>query len=612
MKSTWFGAALLGGICLVACGAKSLHSGPSTVVAGPQGPEQLDARTQGIGRLVADLKITLLNKQGSTLSQLASGKILVICLTSATCPISQKYLETYRRIIKQWSNKGVQFLFVNPMESESAPEIKAQMARLSAPYALDPKHTLAQSIGATTTTEVFVLDPKRTLVYRGAVDDQYGFGYTRPNPSRQFLDDAISATLRGQVPEIQATSAPGCALNFPVVQSEPPQITYHNRISRIIQSNCMTCHRTNGVGPFPLETYAQVKDKAAMIKFVTESKRMPPWFAAPEKGHAESKWQNDRSLTESDLQALQTWVKSGMPEGNTADAPAPRTWPKEWTIGIPSQIVSLPNAIPVKADGVMDYVNVVVDPGLNEDKWVKAIQIIPTAKQVVHHVLVFIIPKGSNWSSDNGGLTGFFAGYVPGNDQQIYPIGMGKNLPAGSRFHFQIHYTPNGTATQDQMKMGLVYADKPPTTEIHTGAVTSLLLTIPPRAENHKVVARLPVPMDVVVYSFLPHMHVRGKAYRYEIEKPGGERELLLDIPRYDFNWQLEYKLRKPVTVEKGTRIIGTAWYDNSDKNPANPDPNRRVGWGEQTSDEMMLGYLTYSVRDPKDEQRLNALGRGR
>lgn len=516
----------------------------------------------------------------------------VICMTSATCPISKRLTDTTKRMAHEWAKKGVQFVMVNPMASEADAEVSAHAKSLGLPYAHNPN--LATMLRAKTTTEVFVLDGQRRVVYRGAINDQYSIGATKPKPTKNYLTDALTALQTHATIKIAATDAPGCALSVGNAMDELKP-TYHNRISRIIQDNCLRCHNRDGVAPFALETFAQVSERAKMIKGITQSKRMPPWSAAIER--KPSRWANDASLSPEDLSTIKEWADAGAPEGDPKDAPKARTWPKEWTIGTPDLVLQLPEAIAVKSDGVMDYQYVRVDPGFKEDKWVGAMQILPTDRSVVHHVLVFLIPPGQNYASDNRGLSGFFAGYVPGNDNQIIPTGFAKKVPAGTRFEFQIHYTPNGRATKDQLRMGLKFLDKAPDRELRTVAVTTLLLNIPPHAENYQVVGSLPVLRDTEIYSFLPHMHVRGKAYRYELQTPDGRKETLLDIPKYDFNWQLEYKLKEPKFVPKGSHIIGTAWYDNSEHNPANPDPSQRVTWGEQTSDEMMLGYMSFAQK---------------
>lgn len=336
-----------------------------------------------------------------------------------------------------------------------------------------------------------------------------------------------------------------------------------------------------------------------MIKFVVDRGIMPPWFAAPDPDHGP--WKNDRSLSAADKADLYAWIEAGTPKGDERDAPAPRTYAAgDWTIGKPDAVFQLPNPIEVKATGVMPYQEVFVDTNFKEEKWIEAMEVIPSARQVVHHVLIFVYPPGGKRSLFGGGvgeeIEGFFAAYVPGTNAIRYPDGMAKRVPAGSRLKFQMHYTPNGTATRDQTRLGLVFAKKPVEHEVRTVGIANLGLNIPPGAPNHPHTGRVNVPYDVRILSMIPHMHVRGKAARYELIGPDGSRRRLLEVPRYDFNWQLPYEYREPLLVKKGSQIEYTAWYDNSENNPANPDPKKRVRWGLQTYDEMHLGYVEYYI----------------
>jgi hypothetical protein len=249
----------------------------------------------------------------------------------------------------------------------------------------------------------------------------------------------------------------------------------------------------------------------------------------------------------------------------------------------------------------MNYEEVVVPTGLDHDTWVQGMEVRPSARQVVHHVLVFIRLKGQERRANPGEeISSFFAAYVPGNDNRFYPKGYGKLLPAGASLKFQIHYTPNGTATEDQTELGLHFAKEPIEHEVHTAGIANLLINIPPGAEWHPESASIPVPLDAKIMSLLPHMHVRGAGARYDLVTPDGKSKTLLDIPRYDFNWQLGYDFADFVDAPKGSKLTFTAWYNNSDKNPANPDPTKRVRWGSQTYDEMHLGYVEFMVPGAK------------
>ena len=466
---------------------------------------------------------------------------------------------------------------------------------------------LTAAFGATSTAEVIVLDPARTVVYRGAVDDQYGLGYSLPEPRTKYLVPALDTALAGKRPIISATEAPGVALEPDAAKAPPVAITYHARIERIVQTHCLECHHKGGVAPFSLEKYEDVKAHKAMIRKVVDRGTMPPWLAASQDASKPSPFFNDCSLTPDDKKDLLAWLAGDMKKGDAADAPRPRTFETGWLIGKPDVIYELPKPVPVQAEGTMDYHRDAVQTDFAEDRWVRAFEIHPTARDVVHHVLIFAVPKGGRIG---GVSSGFLAAYVPGYTHLIYPEGYAKKLPKGSRLAFQIHYTPNGTATTDQTRIGLVFAPEAPRHEVHNVGIAKTRFRIPAGAANHEIKASLPVPFDARVLSLFPHAHLRGKAAMYELATADGKVEKLLDVPRYDFNWQLQYRFAEPVLAPRGSTLTYTAWYDNSANNPANPDATKVVGWGEQTYDEMHLGYVEYVV-ESKGLGRIGALAGG-
>lgn len=580
--------------------------GSFALVDDPNRAHPVSAEKAGIGRSYGHLEFTALVNRTIRLDEFAKGKPVVIALTGTTCPLAKKFGPTLGALEDRFAKQGVGFIFVNPAESESGADVHTSIKQLglAGPYIHD--EMAAAALGAKTTTEVFLLDASRKLVYRGAVDDQYGIGYSTDKPKNTYLVDAIEATLKGKTPSVQATWAPGCVLATPVAESKAK--TYYGRIAKIVQDRCIECHRPGGVAPFSLETYNDVKSRAPMIKYAVEKGIMPPWFAAKGTGP----WKNDKSLSEAEKADLFAWIDGGTPEGDPNEAPAPKKFSSAWSIGEPDKIVRIAKPIPVKATGVMAYQNVTVPMGLDEDTWVQKLEVRPSARQVVHHVLIFLREKGAEGRNDPGEeISGFFAAYVPGTSTLIYPDGYGKKIPAGASLRFQIHYTPNGTATQDQTELGLVFSKVPVTQEVHTIGIANLLLNIPPGASRHPVSAQIPVPYDVKVLSLIPHMHVRGAGARYDVIKPDGSRSTLLDVPNYDFNWQLAYDFREPRAIAKGSRVEFTAWYDNSDKNPANPDPTKTVRWGLQTYDEMHLGYVEYIVPGAKPGEPLPRMRRG-
>ena len=310
---------------------------------------------------------------------------------------------------------------------------------------------------------------------------------------------------------------------------------------------------------------------------------MPPWGVKHEPG----KWLNDMTLSTNDKADLLAWLSKGAPEGNPKDAPLPLDWSQDWLIGKPDLVIQLPEPINIPAEGEVKYTYVKVRNPLKEDRWVKAMELRPTSPQVVHHALVF-----READRLGGGLQGYFTGLVPGETTSVFEDGFGKLLPAGETLIFQLHYTANGKAATDQTELAFIFYDKKPEHEIYTLSASTTKFVIPPGASNHEVVAEYPVKVSGTILSFAPHTHLRGKAFRYDLIYADGHSVELIDIPRYDFNWQMRYKLAEPIYAPLGSKIRATAWYDNSAKNPANPDPTKEVRHGDQTWDEMMIGYF--------------------
>ena len=563
-----------------------------------EAPQMLKGSEHGVGRMVDDLALKTLDGKEIKLSAAAGQNGLVIALFSASCPISGKLAPETVRLEKELEAQNVKLLLVNAPPGQKSDEITKFINdhELKSTVALDAHGTLTQTLAATTTTEVFLLDATRTLVYRGALNDQYGLGYAKEQPAHHYLRDAVAAMLHGQPADIAATSAPGCALDFPAKTAlTSSKVTYHRDIARIIQANCVECHHSGGVGPFALDSYDAIIEHAGMIRKQVERGAMPPWFAAALEGQTHSPWANDRSLSERDRADLLLWLGSDRPKGDVADAPTPRQFPSEWSIGKPDAVIAAAKPISIKAEGTMPYQHVTVTTDFAEDRWVRGYEILPTERQVVHHVIVTVFEKGRKVrGGGDEGSEGYWAAYVPGNTKQIYPAGFARKLPAGATVSFQIHYTPNGKAVEDTMRMGLLFAQEPPKYVVHTTALPNARIHIPAGAANHVETAQRKLPVDINAMAWMAHMHVRGKAFKFEAISPDGKTETLLDIPRYDFNWQLRYDYVMPRFLPRGTTLKITAVFDNSTENPANPDPTKNVRWGQQTYDEMMIGYLEH------------------
>lgn len=566
-----------------------------------EAPRPVPAAELGVGRRLAEAEARDLDGRRRKLFPAAGQKALVIAVTSSSCPLSAKVAPVLGRLEAAFRDRGVGFVYLAPVATDSPASLRElrRAGGWKGPVVPDAGRQVAAALGVRSTTEVFVCDASGTLCYRGAVDDQYGLGYSRASARTEPLKAALEAVLEDRAPEVMATTAPGCVVELPALKPVAEKVTYHRQVARVLQQHCVECHHEGGIAPFPLDRLRDVVEHAGMIRRQLERGAMPPWFAAPGHGVA---FANDRSMPERDRRQLLDWLASDRPEGNAKEAPVRRRHPAEWAIGKPDVVYQIPEPIAVPAEGVMDYQNVMVETGLTEDRWVEALEIQPTARSVVHHVLVFAQKpgdrKGRRGDDSSDERVGYFAAYAPGNSVQRFPDGFGRRLPAGTVLRFQVHYTPNGRAVKDQVRMGLRFRATPPAHPVHVLGLANGLIEIPPGAARHAEFAGAAVPREARVLAFMPHMHVRGAAFRFDLVESGGKTRTLLDVPRWDFNWQLAYRCADPVVLPAGATLRATGWFDNSPGNPANPDPKATVHWGRQTFEEMMLGYIEYYYPD--------------
>jgi hypothetical protein len=388
--------------------------------------------------------------------------------------------------------------------------------------------------------------------------------------------------------------------------------TFYKDVLPILQDHCQQCHRPGQIAPMPLVTYAQARAKAKPIAQMVSSRKMPPWFADAKYGH----FANDPSLTAEQIETITSWVANGSLAGDPHEAPAPKQWVEGWTIPRPDWVVQMPKPVPLPARGDVEYTYEIVPTGFTEDKWVRMSEIRPSSRQHVHHAVVYIRPPDSAWLLNAPRNTPFTASsvgdphlqheahwtdtdmllvYAPGSSPDQWPEDMAKFIPAGSDLVFQMHYTTNGRAGRDQTSLGLVFSKQPPSKRVLTLQLTNDHFAIPPETDNYRVEAWGTLPNDATLLSFFPHMHVRGKRFEYNIIREPGNIETMLRV-NYDFYWQLSYRLAEPRLLKAGTKIQAVAWYDNSRKNPHNPNPAATVTWGDQTYEEMMVGFFDIAV----------------
>jgi mono/diheme cytochrome c family protein len=409
--------------------------------------------------------------------------------------------------------------------------------------------------------------------------------------------------------------------------------TYYRDVAPILQRHCEICHRADGIAPMALETYGQAKTYAAAIAASTKSKSMPPWFAIAGVGH----FSNDPSLTADQIAALVAWTAADAPEGDVKDAPPRTHWAESWTIPQPDQIIAMSKGVAIPTDGDVDYTYEIVPTRFTEDRWIQSVEILPSLRANVHHAVVYVRPPNSNWMrhapigvpftadelTDPGDRRGahwtdadVLLVYAPGSSPDEFPSTMAKFVPSGSDLVFQMHYTTNGHAGTDTTRVGLRFAKTPPPKRVLTLQLTNDHFVIPPGAPDYRVEARGTLPNDALLLSLFPHMHLRGKRFEYNLVQPkrpasnltavGPEEnsvETLLRV-NYHFHWQMSYKLAEPMFLKAGTELQAIAWYDNSKNNPHNPDPDSAVRWGDQTYDEMMVGFFDVAVDGNIDKKR--------
>ncbi len=527
-----------------------------------------------------------------SLSDYADRGIVVVTFLGTECPLAKVYGAQLASLADKYKTRGVTFIGINSNQQDTPTELGhyARKHGIKFPLLKDPGNRIADQFDAKRTPEVFVLDQQRKVRYLGRIDDQFGVGYARPDATRNHLTQAIDEILAGKPVTVPFTEAVGCHIGRVTRAAPTGNITYSKQISRLVQRHCVECHRDGGIAPFALQRYEDVAAWAETICEVVQDQRMPPWHANPKHGV----FANDGRMTDVEKELLYQWVDNGVPKGAEQDLPPQREFVEGWALGEPDLVLKMPEPITVSPTGVMDYQYVTIDPGFTEGKWVRASEIRPGVRSVVHHIIVFINTPGADPILEERGV-GFetVGGFVPGSPPMELRDGIARYVPAGSTFVLQIHYTPDGVERKDQSEFGLYFAD-PATVQrtMQTGVVVNLDFAIPPNESDHRVEAAHRFSHDMEIHSLAPHMHYRGKSFRYELTYPNGSREVLLDIPRYDFNWQNVYKFAEPKFVPEGSLLKCVAHFDNSDQNPSNPDPKKQVRWGEQTWDEMMIGYF--------------------
>ncbi|MCW8193481.1 redoxin domain-containing protein [Proteobacteria bacterium 005FR1] len=536
----------------------------------------------------------LLDHAGSMheLHYLSDMKAVVLMVHGNDCPVVKEALGSYKALQDRYGKDGVAFLMINSNLQDDRESIAKEAAKLGieTPILLDSTQLIGESLGLERMAETFVIDPRGwKVVYRGALNGGLG----QKSSSADYVADALDALIAGKAVKVAASDAKGCAVTLPELarRDAHKEISYADDIAPILIDKCVDCHRDGGIGPFAMNSYAMIRGFAPMIREVVRTKRMPPWHADPHIGTFE----NDRSLSEEETKKLVHWIEAGAPRGKGEDTLANyKPDVREWAMGEPDAIVDVP-ATDVPATGVVDYKYLDVKNPLGKDVWIKAVQVLPGSRAVLHHTII-------SFSHKNGGSS--LPGYVPGDAGYEFPAGTGVFLPKDATFRFQMHYTTYGKPETDATRLGIYFHDEAPAHEQHSQYLAKPNLLIPAGVKEHWEESVFPIKRDILLYSILPHAHFRGKAMEFQVQYPDGRTETLLNVPNYDFNWQTTYVLDEPKVLPAGTKVVYRTSWDNSTQNPANPDPSIDVRWGEQSWEEMLFGAFRFRYLD---EAKLSA-----
>ncbi len=392
----------------------------------------------------------------------------------------------------------------------------------------------------------------------------------------------------------------------PLVASTP--VTFSKDVAPIFQKNCQTCHRPGEVAPMPLLSYKDARPWAKAIRQKVVQREMPPWFADPKYGE----FSNDCRLAQKDIDTIVAWVDGGAKEGDPKDMPPNPEFVSGWNIGKPDVVFSMTEEFAVPERGVIPYKYYAVPTNFTEDRYVQFAEIRSGDREHVHHVIVNVRFPSHGPLPAPGELKpeiranlrqqsvedsdGRLIGWAPGEAPLILRDGQAKLVRKGSMLIFQVHYTTNGKPGRDRSSIGLIFSKVPVEKRVITSAAVGRNLVIPPGDPNYETTASFTFKEDSHIDSLHPHMHMRGKDFLYRLVYPDGASKTLLVVPRFDFAWQLTYFFKDHVPAPKGSRLEVVAHHDNSPNNKYNPDPTKEVRWGDQTWDEMMIGYFDYTI----------------
>ena len=532
-----------------------------------------------------------------------NAKAVVLFVQGNKCPIVRNAFIDYKSIEEKYASQGVEFFMINSNVQDDRESIASEMEsyEVDIPVLVDEDQLVADILDLDITAEVFVLDPKDwSIAYRGPINDRIGYESQKNNADVNYLEDAIDATIAGNPVAEAFVNTKGCAIARKSKHDKGEDLTYSDDIAPILLDNCYDCHQEGGIAPWAMESFNAVFGWSATIKQVLLDQRMPPWQADP---HVES-FKDDLSITTEQKRKIISWIDHGMKKGNGKDILAnAEPSASKWKLGEPDYVIEL-NKEDIPPTGIIDYRYQSHQLPFDKDLYLSAYQVLPGNPNVLHHVLANVeYPNGQVFpvkERKSPWLDGILFGWAPGGNPEVFPERSGKKIPAGSTIYFQNHYTTSGKDESDVTRIGLYFTKDIPEKEFITIGPANFNIKIPPHEANAAFTAVHKFDEDVTLYQTFPHMHYRGKSMDFVLEYPNGKSKQVLNVPGYNFNWQRFYSYENPISVPAGSKMMVNAIFDNSSQNEFNPDPDKTLYFGDQTFDEMLVGYISYTVDDEK------------
>ena len=588
MKSATFG--VLGLFASTAILAACTSDGAAPSAMGAASPASATA-PMGQAAGVDNFMLVDQNLEAHELYRLADSKAVVLVTQTNGDAVMRGLAPALKTLKASYAAKGVEFAMLNSSlkDSREAVIAEAKTAGYDTPILLDVNQLVGEQLGVTRSAEVVVVNPKTwTVAYRGAFN-------------AKSTAQALDAVIAGKPVQTASAMSKGAAIAFP--ERGATKISYAKDVAPILEAKCVACHQEGGIGPFAMTNYEMVKGFSPMIREVLRTDRMPPYNADPHVG----KFSDSKNLSPAEIKTLVHWVEAGSPRGEGVDPlGAVKHVAQEWPLGKPDLVLNVP-AYTIPATGVVDYQRPAMMNPLTEGKWIRASTVKPGSRQGVHHLLTgWMAEMPADGRSSETKWQGGVGGYAVGSESSIAPPNIGTYLPPGGAIGFQAHYTPFGKEEVDKSQIALYFYDKPPEMIMHSVVIMDPTIVIPANEGRHQEVAYVKFPKEALLYSAFPHAHYRAYSSDLWIEYPDGKQKLLLSLPRYDFNWQRDYTFAEPIKVPAGSKLIAHYVYDNSNRNPSNPDPTIQVTWGEQSFQEMLFTSLRYRWVDETNAHRVN------